>query len=356
MVEKGTGMDGLRLGVWTPLPHTIPPEPRMDAAIDRLSTPGGVGGSDPSFEFACDVVSRAEKCGFSITLIAQRFLGPDLDCFMLASALAMRTRSIELLVAAHPGIIPPQVCAKLMASLDRISGGRAALNIVNGWWAEEFGLFSNGAALDGDGERYLRMKEYIEVMQSLLTGDTFNYSGRFYRSENGSLPLRPARGHIPFYAASRATEGKDIVANLCDLWFADYLPEYAAYQQNFARMKIDVAAIRAKAAQLGRKLSCGISAHVICTPNQQEAEKRVESLVAHGKRSRVAAVAAKALGAGLAGTPETVASRIRAYHDIGISCVMLHFHPMMEGLELFISEVLPRLEGIPIVADSARHS
>src|SRR5690606_10295218 len=143
--------------------------------------------------------------------------------------LAMRTRSIELLVAAHPGIIPPQVCAKLVASLDRISGGRAALNIVNGWWAEEFSLFSNGSALDGDGERYLRMKEYIEVMQGLLSGDAFNYNGRFYHSENGSLPLRAARGQIPFYAASRAAEGKDVVANLCDLWFADYLPEYSAY-------------------------------------------------------------------------------------------------------------------------------
>jgi FMNH2-dependent dimethyl sulfone monooxygenase len=338
----------LRLGIWTPLPHTIPPEPRMQAAVDRLTKPGGVGIADPSFEFACDVVSRAEAAGFSTTLIAARFLGPDLEAFMLASALAARTRSIELLVAVHPGIFPPQVVAKMAASLDRLSAGRCALNIVNGWWADEFALFSNGAALDGDGERYLRMREFVDVLQRMLSGTTIDYDGQFYHAQGGFLPIRPARDHIPFYAASRALEGKEVVAELCDLWFTDYAPDHKAFLANFERMRGDVAAMKSRARSRGRALECGISCHVICAPDAAEAERRAEVLLAYAQRDRIAAVAAKGLGAGLVGTPELVASRIRAYYGVGITCLMLHFHPMLDGLQTFVDRVIPLLDDIPI--------
>lgn len=348
MVTGPASTRPLRLGVWTPLPHTIPPEPRMQAAIDRLSASGGAGEADPSFEFACDVLAYAETHGFSITLVAERFLGPDLEAFMLTSALAARTRSIELLVAVHPGIIAPQVAAKMVASLDRISGGRAALNIVNGWWGEEFKLFSNGGSLDGDGARYRRMREYVEVVQGLLRGTQFDYDGRFYQAEAALLPLRPARMHIPFYAASRAPEGKATVAELCDLWFADYAPDHLAFDANFARMGADIRAMQAQADSFGRDLECGVSCHVICADDASSAQERAAALLEHGRTDRISAVAAKGLGAGLVGTPHTIAQRIKAYHSIGVSCLMLHFHPMMQGLETFVENVIPLLDGIPL--------
>ncbi|MDB5569432.1 MAG: FMNH2-dependent dimethyl sulfone monooxygenase [Hyphomicrobiales bacterium] len=335
----------LRLGVWTPLPHTIPPEPRMDAAIAALARPGGAGQPDASFEFACEVAARAERAGFSITLIAERYMGPDLEALMLAAALAGRTQ-MELLVAVHPGVIPPQIVAKMIASLDRLSGGRAALNIVNGWWADEFALYSNGAPLDADGARYQRMREYIEVVQAMLSGEEVDYSGRFFNAHAGRLPLRPVRDHIPFYAASRTPEGQETVARLCDLWFADYAPDHHSYDANLARMRGDIAMLQAKARGYGRDLDAGVSCHVICAPDDAQAQARADALLEYGKTNRIAAVAAKALGAGLVGSPERIAERIRAYHGIGVSCLMLHFHPMMEGLDTFIAEVTPLIADI----------
>ena len=72
------------------------------------------------------------------------------------------------MVAVHPGMITPQVVAKMGASLDRISGGRFSIKIVNGWWQEEFDLFSNGTWI-GDAERYPRMGEFIQVLKGLWT-------------------------------------------------------------------------------------------------------------------------------------------------------------------------------------------
>jgi FMNH2-dependent dimethyl sulfone monooxygenase len=50
-----------------------------------------------------------------------------------------------------------------------------------------------------------------------------------------------------------------------------------------------------------------------------------------------------ALGAGLVGTPQTIAERLRRYEAIGLDCVMMRFTPMLEGIEAFGSKVIPLL-------------
>jgi FMNH2-dependent dimethyl sulfone monooxygenase len=51
-----------------------------------------------------------------------------------------------------------------------------------------------------------------------------------------------------------------------------------------------------------------------------------------------------ALNAGLVGTPDVIADRIKTYEQIGVDLLLLHFHPMIEGMERFVADVLPRLE------------
>jgi alkanesulfonate monooxygenase SsuD/methylene tetrahydromethanopterin reductase-like flavin-dependent oxidoreductase (luciferase family) len=56
---------------------------------------------------------------------------------MLSSALSAQTKTIKIMPAVRPGIVLPQRVAKFSALLDRISGGRCLINIVNGWWADD---------------------------------------------------------------------------------------------------------------------------------------------------------------------------------------------------------------------------
>jgi FMNH2-dependent dimethyl sulfone monooxygenase len=263
---------------------------------------------------------------------------------MLAAALATQTTSIELMVAMHPGIILPQVAAKMGASLDRISGGRFAVNIVNGWWKEEFDLYGNGTWLDDPERRYRRMGEFVRVMKGLWTEDTFTHAGDFYHVAGGRLPIRPRRLPTPpVYAATRTPAGKEVIARDCDVWFLPYDPGYRLYDDNLRNMAREIREMDARAAALGRTMRYGISAHVIAAPSMSRAEAQADELEAYGQKDRVSAVAAKALGAGLMGTPREIAERIRRYEDIGVECLMLHFHPMLDGLETFAGEVMPLL-------------
>ena len=334
----------MRLGIWTPLPHTVRVEPEMAAAIEDLSRQGKGGVSDRSLGLALAVVKRAEALGFATTLIAERHLGPDLEAWIMASAMIAETSTIELMVAAHPGIVHPQLAAKMGASLDRISGGRFAINVVNGWLQKEFDIFGNGSWLDRGEARYRRMGEFMQVLKGLWCEDGFDFDGAYFRLEDAVLPTKTLQvPNPPIYAASSAREGMDRVARHADVWFVGYEPGLDSAARNIERIARDVAHMRARSAEHGRALRFGISAHVICDEERKQAVAQARSLEAYGARNRVALVAAKGLGAGLVGTPDDIVERLSALHQIGIETPMVHFYPMRDGLETFAREIAPRL-------------
>ena len=334
----------MRFGIWTPLPHTIRPEPRMQDAIAELATPGAGDGLDGSYRFALDIVQEAERAGFDSTLIAQRYLGTDLDAWMLASALAAQTKTIEIMPAVHPGIVLPQLAAKFGASLDRISAGRAAINIVNGWWADEFNMYGNGSWTDDPLARGRRMDEFVTVMKGLWTQNPFTFEGEFFKVQDGQLPTTPrSLPHPPLYAASRSGPGKDTIARHCDVWFVSYQPGYRNFGDNIAGVTRDIAEMNERAWSHGRSLRYGISTHLICCDTLAEAHAQADALEAYGATNRIARVPALALGAGLVGTPDLIVERIEQYRAAGVELLMLHFHPMMQGMRNFIDRIMPKL-------------
>jgi dimethylsulfone monooxygenase len=336
----------MRLGIWTPLPHTVRVEPEMAVAIDELSHQGKGGTTDRSLAVALAVVTRAEELGFATTLIAERHIGPDLEAWIMASAMIAETNSIELMVAAHPGIIHPQLAAKMGASLDRISGGRFAINVVNGWYQKEFEVFGNGTWLDRTEERYCRMGEFMQVLKGLWCEERFDFDGDYFHLEDATLPIKTLQmPNPPIYAASSAKQGMDQVARYADFWFVGYEPGFDDAARNIDRIARDVEHMRGLSADYGRTIKFGISAHVICAETRKEAVEQARALEAYGARDRISLVAAKALGAGLVGTPDDIVERLNALHQIGIDTPMVHFYPMLDGLETFAKEVVPRLPG-----------
>lgn len=345
----------MKFDLWTPVPHVIRSEKRMTEALESHENSADAGG-DAAFQFAVDIIQQAEKFGFENTLIAQRFLGPDLEAWTLATALAMRTSTIQVMVAVHPGMTTPQVVAKMAATLDRISAGRCAINIVNGHWAEEFQLFSNGGWIADPETRYRRMEEYILVMKGLWSDPEFRFSGEFYQADIpaslinkkqrvtvpdlGRIQVKPFGRHTPpLYAASRAATGKRIIAEHCDAWFAEYKPGYKNFESNLQKIRDDVADMANVCARAGRSIGFGLNPLVVCEDTMEEAVAVADFIEDPQNADRIA----NSLGAGLVGTPEVIAERIRKLEEAGIDRLMLRFTPMGAGLQRFGSQVLPLL-------------
>jgi FMNH2-dependent dimethyl sulfone monooxygenase len=194
------------------------------------------------------------------------------------------------------------------------------------------------------------------VVKGLWTEESFSLDGEFYRVERGTLPIKTVRApHPRIYAASRTAPGKEIVARECDVWFVPYELPFRRYEENFRHIESELRDVSARARALGRDVAFGISAHVICEPTLEAAEAKADALEEYGKRDRISFVAAKALGAGLLGTPRLIAERLSRYEDIGIECVMLHYHPMIEGLDVFAAEVMPLLPRAARAPAAATH-
>jgi alkanesulfonate monooxygenase SsuD/methylene tetrahydromethanopterin reductase-like flavin-dependent oxidoreductase (luciferase family) len=122
---------------------------------------------------------------------------PIHEGWLAMGAVAARTSRVQvgLMVGANT-FRNPGLTAKLAATLDHVSDGRAVLGIGGGWVAREHEAFGIdfGASV---GERLDRLDEAVEVMRRLLDGERFSHAGRFYRFEDAFISPRPLQDHLP---------------------------------------------------------------------------------------------------------------------------------------------------------------
>jgi FMNH2-dependent dimethyl sulfone monooxygenase len=186
------------------------------------------------------------------------------------------------------------------------------------------------------------MDEYIQIIKRLWTEDALNFNGRFYKIQNGHLPLKPRQSpNPPIYGASRSPSGKETIAKYCDHWFVPDWRDYRRFDDTVALIRTEIGAMRERVQRHGRELGYGLSGHVICAPTLEQAQAQANSFEAYGNLARYNRSAMAGLGACLVGTRDMIIERIKAYEAAGVGMLLLHFHPMIEGLEQFAAEILP---------------
>src|ERR1700731_1654802 len=122
-----------------------------------------------------DLAQRAEAALFDSIFIADQLaLGEDvaqapriwLEPVTTLAALAMATSRIGMIATASTTYTEPFNLARQFASLDHISNGRVAWNIVTSWLATTAGNFG-GEGQVSHGDRYARGEEFMTVVKAL---------------------------------------------------------------------------------------------------------------------------------------------------------------------------------------------
>lgn len=311
-----------------------------------------------SFDYTRKLTLLAEDLGFATVLLAEHTFNPfdatadQLDAWTVAAGLSTITTHIELMPAVRAAFKHPVIVAKMAESIDQMSGGRAALNLVSGWWQQESDAM--GLPTLPHEDRYLRSEEFLTVLKGLWTQQHFSFTGRFYQITDVTLAPAPvSQPHPTIYLGGESDEAQRLAAKFADVYLINGRP--------VAETRTLVDRVRALAAAKGRDLQFGISAFVIGRETREAAHAEHERLYALRHEEAIPGVDPKVVmirtyaysrgyvgsnggtAAGLVGTPQDITERLQEFLDIGVTTFLLQFHPMLEEMARFGEQVVPLL-------------
>jgi F420-dependent oxidoreductase-like protein len=164
----------------------------------------------PDAELFGQVVLRAqaaESAGFSSLWVMDHFwqlpaLGgasqPMLEGYTLLAALASQTRTVKLgTLVTGVTYRNPALLAKIVTTLDVISGGRAVLGIGAAWHDAEHEAL--GFDFPPAGERLDRLEEALQICRAMFREESPTVDGRYYRIDGATnlpRPLQPGGPQI----------------------------------------------------------------------------------------------------------------------------------------------------------------
>ncbi|MEB3371412.1 dimethylsulfone monooxygenase SfnG [Saccharopolyspora mangrovi] len=321
-----------------------------------------------TYDYNKKLAVLAENSGFEYALSQVRYASSygaaqQHDPAAFSLGLLTATERLKLIVAAHPGLWHPAILAKFGITADIISEGRFAVNIVSGWFKDEFtGLGEPWLEHD---ERYRRTEEFIRVLRGLWTQPNFEFSGDFYQIHDFSLRPTPhdvpGRPHPEIFQGGNSTAARRLAGRVSDWYFSN--------GKDFDGFSEQVADVRGFAAENGHSVRFGLNGFLIARDTEAEARDVLREIVdkadvgaVEGFRKSVQQAGnstsdGKGMWAdsefadlvqyndgfrtGLIGTPEQIAHRIIEYKKRGANLLLLGFLHYLEDVEHFGEKVLP---------------
>jgi probable F420-dependent oxidoreductase len=240
-----------------------------------------------------------------------------LEPLTLLSYLAGCTSRVQLGVSVL--IVPhrnPLYTAKVLATLDVLSGGRVICGVGAGWMREEFEALGLNFARRGQ-----ETDEWIRIFKACWRDGDPEYHGRLYSFANVKFEPKPLQQpHPPIWVGGNSRRAMRRAVELGDAWHPGWSrPDQLAVQ----RQELD--AIAATAGRDPATLSLTLLRPMQILDHPSEGPRRA-----------------------LIGNAEQVAEDIRAYAQVGVSHLVFGFRTtdgqeMLQQVERFAAEVRPQL-------------
>jgi alkanesulfonate monooxygenase len=325
------------------------------------------GGRATDLSYLKQVAVAADTLGYEGVLIPT---GKSCeDSWLVAAAMVPLTTRLKYLVAVRPGLQPPSLAARMTATLDRLSNGRALINVVTGGDPVENrgdGIFLAHA------ERYALTREFLAVYRRLLANERVDYEGQHIRVEGAEIlhpPVQP--GGPPLFFGGSSPEALDVAAEMVDT--------YLTWGEPPADVADKFGDVGRRAAARGRRLQYGVRLHVIVRETEEAAWAAAERLISHLDDATIASaqrilsrldsagqqrmsalhgfsrdklrvgphlwagvgLVRGGAGTALVGNPEQVAAALRDYAAVGAGTFILSGYPHLEEAYRFAELVMP---------------
>ena len=339
--------------------------------------------TDWSYDYNVKLAQTAEQAGFDYALTQIRFTAGynaenQHESVSFSHGILAKTERLKVIAAILPGPWKPALAAKQLATIDHLSNGRIAINVVSGWFRGEFDAI--GEEWPEHDERYARSEEFIRSLKGVWTQDHFNFDGKYYQFKDYTLSPKPVqKPHIEIFQGGSSRAARDMASRVSDWYFTN--------GNTTEELKKQIDDLRAKAQANSHAIQVGVNAFIIARDTEEEAQAVLQEIIAKANKTAVKsfeeatreAGAATAEGEGnwakstfedlvqyndgfrtnLIGTPQQIAERIVELKRIGVDLILSGFLHFIEEVEYFGEKVLPLVreleaaEGQHLAAKSA---
>jgi pyrimidine oxygenase len=306
-----------------------------------------------------DAALIAEEEGFDFVMAMGKWRGfggntshwgSSLEAVTMMAGIAAITKRIKVWATLHAILQNPAVAAKMIATLDHISGGRAGLNIVAGAYRGEFeqmDAWDEGLSHDA---RYDLTEEWTKIVKRLWREPSVSFDGRYFTFRDcvsEPKPLKP-----PFLiCAGMSRRGFEFSVREADGCF---IGGRDAAETREASLRA-----KALATELGKPIRTYCMMTVITADTDAQAQARAQTyrdgldegavagmLQSYGVEGN--AMTARAQGAfmtqAVVGSPPACAAEIERFlRDCDIDGLMFIYDDYARGLKVTGREILPRL-------------
>lgn len=293
---------------------------------------------------------NAEERGFVLGFFSET-IELMRDSVTALAAIGLATQEMILGCTQTIRIRNPLVSAQTLATLDELTGGRIAI--------------AHGACTKTHANRYglpeahspTALRETVEAVRALLTGDNVTYQGEVVRFENAQLGWKPIRERIPVWLPATSTTGLRLAGKIADgvVLNATCSPEYSANAIEIIRQAAEEegrdfdaftivqivntsveddhdAALDAVRWEVASKFD-PIQLPFIAGPkmrvgepyiHEEDIQKFRDAWATGGRDALIAAVPDSYVeGMTACGTPDEVVAKVQRYRDVGVQVPIL---------------------------------
>ena len=202
----------------------------------------GLGNWWSGWSLADQAVPIADKLGFWGAVIPDHYMWAEaygqaqkdstVESWIALSYLAAKTQKIRLGTIVTPiPFRPPAMLAKMVATMDVLSSGRAILGVGAGWSQTEFEGYSTW---DDPKTRVDKTREGVELILKLWKEPKVDFKGKYYHSKGAILDPKPVqKPHPPLMFGGASPQMLRLAGQYSDIC---HIPPWVHVPMEKARM------------------------------------------------------------------------------------------------------------------------
>jgi F420-dependent oxidoreductase-like protein len=298
------------------------------------------------FEYSKTIAMAADKLRFDSVYAYDHFIPhynyekhkTFFECFTLISSIASVTKNVKIgQIVTCNSYRNPGLLAKMVATLDAITNGRAELGIGAGWYEEEYVAY--GYDFPADKIRIEQLDESLSIIKQMWEKKYATFLGKHYKVIRAVCNPKPIqKPHPPIMVGGAGERYLLKVA-------AKHADRYNLYFGTPEEMKRKIETIKEHCATVGRKFS-EIEYSVVLPCLIREDQKALQKeLIKRKKKDMTVEQFKQALAGGNAiGTSDDIVKGLGEYIETGVTHFVLHFMGLDESaLKLFKRYVMNKL-------------